>query len=153
MSNTLGWIPIADNDPIAAEKANDNFGIFDAAIAALTPGGVPWDFGFSFSATPSNGATILIIPVTRDIVVPFDMIGSVGAIDGDLPGADYDIEMTVDNSLVGAITIATDGSFSFTTIASHHLSIMATQVIRFVAPAPSSPPPTNVSVVILANLA
>lgn len=149
MSNNLGWTEITENDPIAHEIANDNFGLFDAAISASTG----WDFGFSFSDQPDPDTVIRIIPIVRDITIPADMTGSLGIVEVN-PDLDYPIDVTVDTVSIGTITIQTDGTFVFETDGGTAKDVSAGSFLRFVSP-PASPAITSilgVDCVVLANV-
>jgi hypothetical protein len=88
-----------------------------------------WDFGFAFTAEPAADVVIQIVPVTRAIVIPADMIGSVGFCEVP-PLEDYVVELRVDDVVEGTITAHPDGTFSFST-GGNAVAVAAGQVVTF----------------------
>lgn len=149
MSNNLGWTPIAENDPIGHQVANDNFELFDAAISAAQA----YDFGFTFSALPDPSSILGDVPIVRNITIPANMVGSVG-IARTSPDMDYPIDVRVDDVSIGTITITSYGTFIFETGGGTAKDVDVGSVVSFVAP-PASPPEAsiaNVSVTVRAQI-
>lgn len=149
MSNNLGWTPIAENDPIGHEVANDNFDLFDEAIS----GAQGYDFDFAFTALPDPSTIVGKRVLVRDILVPANFFGSVGSLETS-PDQDYPIDVTVDNVSIGTIIITSYATFIFETVGGTEKTIAANSVVRFISP-PASPAETSltgVSVTIKAAL-
>jgi len=114
---------------------------YSAAIGKWTNQGSPWDFGFTFIDEPTPGGVIQTIPLTRDITIPHNMVGSVGVCESP-PATTYSIDVTLDNVSVGTVHINTDGTYTF--ISGSTILGNAGQIVRFIAP-PASPTPPMVS--------
>jgi len=111
----------------------------------------PWDFGFSFGATPAPSSTIQIVPLTRSIRIAADFAGSVGVCDTS-PTSDFVITASLDGTDFGTITIDSGGAFTFST-SGIEVDASFGQIIRFTAP-PDSPSPdaANVALTVAASL-
>lgn len=87
-----------------------------------------YDFGFSKAAIPTSEEVIGKVVVSRAITIPANMTGSVGHVDTN-PTAQFDIDVTDDGVSIGTISIATNGTFTFTTAGGTSKPVAAGSVI------------------------
>jgi len=93
----------------------------------------PYDFGFVKAATPTADEVLGKVVIPRDITLPADFAGAAGHVDTN-PDAQFDMDVTDDGGSIGTISIATNGSFTFSTAGNTAKSVAAGSVIRFLAP-------------------
>jgi hypothetical protein len=98
-------------------------------------GGALYDLGFYNSGGPPGASELLFKWVaTRDLDQPVDFSGSVGEI-GTNPTAQFDMDVTLEGASIGTISVATDGTFAFTTAGGTAKQISAGERLEIVAPA------------------
>lgn len=102
-------------------------------INIATSASKSYDFGMAFSEEPTVSTIIQRVQVSRSIQVPADMTGSTGSV-ATAPAAQYDIDVRDDNVSIGTISVATDGSFTFTTASNTAKTIAAGSLVTFVTP-------------------
>jgi hypothetical protein len=129
-----------DGSDVRAEGSGDN--------AASSP----YDFGFVKAATPTSSEVIGKVVVPRAMTLPANFSGAFGHVDTN-PTATFDIDVTDDGSSIGTISIATDGTFIFTTAGNTAKSVTAGSVIRFVAPASTDASVAGIAATLVATLA
>lgn len=123
--------------------------VYDGAQWSNTD--TPWDFGFSFGATPVPSSIIQIVPLTRTIVIPANFAGAVAVCD-DHPSSDFVVSVTLDGVEFGTIICDSSGVFSLST-SGVPVTCNFGQIIRFVAPVDSpSPDAANLAVTVAARL-
>ena len=84
------------------------------------------------SAAPTSSEVLLSYVVHGDFMIPENFAGSVGTVGVD-PAASFALDVQVDSSSVGTITIGTDGSFTFATT-SGSIGMAQGSVIEIIAP-------------------
>lgn len=92
-----------------------------------------YDMRFGFTTTPTTDQIIDVIMIGRDITLPADLAGSLGQV-GTNPTASFDLLLKDDGTTIATINIATDGSFTFTTVSGTAKSVAAGSVLTLVAP-------------------
>lgn len=113
-------------------------------------GSSSYDFGMTFGAEPSASTVIQRVQISRAITIPADMTGSTGSVNTN-PGSAYDIDVRDDGTSIGTISIATDGTFTFTTTSNEAKSVAAGSLITFVTPGSADGTIDGVAVGILAT--
>jgi hypothetical protein len=111
----------------------------------------PYDFGFVKAETPTSAEVIGKVVIPRDITLPADFTGAAGHVDVN-PDDAFDIDVTDDGTSIGTISIATDGSFTFTTDGNAAKSVAAGSVSRFVAPANTDATVAGIAVTLIGSL-
>jgi hypothetical protein len=114
-------------------------------------GAQPYDFGFVKTETPTSDEVIGKVVIPRDMTLPADLAGAAGHVDA-TPTAQFDIDVTDDGTSIGTVTIATDGSFAFTTAGNTAKSVAAGSVIRFIAPASTDATVAGIAVTLIGSL-
>jgi hypothetical protein len=111
----------------------------------------PYDFGFVKAETPTSSEVIGKVVIPRDMTLPTDFAGAAGHVDTN-PTAQLDVDVTDDGGSIGTISIAADGTFTFTTAGNTTKSVAAGSVIRFVAPASVDATVTGIAVTLIGSL-
>lgn len=91
-----------------------------------------YDFGFGVIGAPSSTQLVLgrtLIP--RAITIPANFSGSYGYV-GTNPSAQFVIDVRHEGVSVGTISIATNGTFTFSTSGNTPISVAASDIIEFV---------------------
>lgn len=96
-------------------------------------GSSSYDLRFGFTSTPTTDQIIDTIMIGRAITLPADLTGSLGQVRTN-PTASFDLLLKDDGTTIATINIATDGSFTFTTVSGTAKSIAAGSVLTLVAP-------------------
>ena len=98
-------------------------------------GGALYDLGFYYAGGPPGASELMFMWVaTRNLELAADMAGSFGDI-GTNPTAQFDMDVTQDGASIGTISVATDGTFTFTTAGGTAKQIAAGERLEIVAPA------------------
>jgi hypothetical protein len=111
-----------------------------------------YDFGFVKAETPSSSEVIGKVVIPRAITLPADLAGAAGHVDTN-PTAQFDVDLTDGGASIGTISIATGGTFTFTTVDNTAKSIAAGSVVRFVAPASTDATVAGLAVTLIGSLA
>ena len=98
---------------------------------------LPYDIPLSFSGTPDGGALMGKLIAVRDIDFAANFSGSAGHV-GTNPGSTFAIDVKDDGVSIGTISIATGGTFTFTTTSGTAKTVASGSRIEFYAP--SNPP-------------
>lgn len=109
-------------------------------VVAIAGGALPervYDIPLLAFDTPSAGDVLSKIVMDRAITIPADMSGGQCDVDTN-PDGTYDIDLTRNGSSVGTISISTGGAATLTTASNAQQIFSAGDVLRFVAPDPSS---------------
>ena len=92
--------------------------------------------GFDFlGAVPTASQILGGVTLPVDGTIPANCLGSVGslsAVDGIAPTADYEISIQIDGSEVGTVTISTSGGYTFTTTGGLAIGFSGGQVLELV---------------------
>jgi len=116
-------------------------------------GGALYDLGFYDSGGPPGASELLFKWVaTRDLELAADMAGSFGDI-GTNPTAQFDMDVTLEGGSIGTISVATDGTFTFTTAGGTAKSIAAGEVLTIIAPTSADATAADIAVTLAAALA
>jgi hypothetical protein len=116
-------------------------------------GGALYDLGFYYSGGPPGASELLCKWVAaRDLDLPVDFSGSVGEI-GTSPTAQFDVDVAVEGASIGTISIATNGTFTFTTTGGTAKSIAAGEVLTITAPASADATAADIALTLAAALA
>jgi hypothetical protein len=110
-----------------------------------------YDFGFVKAETPSSSEVIGKVVIPRAITLPADLAGAAGHVDTN-PTAQFDVDLTDGGSSIGTISIATNGTFTFTTVDNTAKAIAAGSVVRFVAPASTDATVAGIAVTLIGSL-
>jgi hypothetical protein len=98
-------------------------------------GGALYDLGFYYAGGPPGASELMFKwAATRNVELAADMAGSFGDI-GTNPTAQFDMDVTQDGASIGTISVATDGTFTFTTAGGTAKQIAAGERLEIVAPA------------------
>jgi len=106
----------------------------DGAWVVVSASGGAYDFGIAFGGTPTASEVMGRLSLPRATTCPADFAGSAGHV-GANPTAAFTIDVQDDGASIGTISIATDGSFTFTTTGGLEQVIAAGSLITFAAPA------------------
>jgi len=107
----------------------------------------PYDFGLSFGGTPTAAQTLARLSLPRNVTCAADLAGSVGHV-GVAPTASFAIDMQVNGTSAGTITVDTNGVFSFISAGSVAVPIVAGSLVSFTAPAVADATISDISVTI-----
>jgi hypothetical protein len=100
----------------------------------LGGGSAFYDIGFLYAGGPRGASELLFKWIaTRDLTLPADFSGAVGHI-GTNPTSTFDMDVTLDGSSIGTISVSTAGDFTFTTTSGTAKSVTAGQRLEGVAP-------------------
>lgn len=112
-----------------------------------------YDLGLFLPGNPDNIAQPLLqkIMVIRNCVIPGDFAGAIGHVGND-PDATFEIDVRLDGSSVGTISISTSGTFTFSTSDGDPITITAPGRLEFFAPTTTELGLADVSVTIPAIL-
>lgn len=123
----------------------------DAGTLQGSVGGIA-DFGFASpnGIVPTTSQVIGRTVAARTIYVPADMAGSKGYIATN-PTASFAIDVKVDGTSIGTITISTGGAFTFATSGGIAQVIASGSRIEFVAPATVDATAAGIAATILAT--
>jgi hypothetical protein len=115
-------------------------------------GGALYDLGFYYSGGPPGSSELMFKWVaTRDLELAADMAGSFGDI-GTNPTAQFDMDVTQDGASIGTISVATDGTFTFTTTGGTAKQIAAGEVLEIVAPAAADATAADIALTLAATI-
>jgi len=104
------------------------------------------DIYWNHTGVPLSSEILYKYVASRSLQIPDDFTGSVGHIEVN-PTASFAIDVTVNGSSVGTITIDTAGLFTFVTAGTTVL-LTAGDVVRFVAPGVVDATADNISITI-----
>jgi hypothetical protein len=93
-----------------------------------------YDFGMVANDTPAAGAVLGKVVMTRALVIPALLAGSLAHADTP-PDDPYEITLTRNGTAVGSVTINPDASVDLSTAGSAPVTITPGDIIRFLAPA------------------
>jgi hypothetical protein len=93
---------------------------------------VSYDFGIFFGGTPTSSQLMAMFVAGRAFTLPDDFAGAVGRI-GVNPTSSFVIDVEVNGSAVGTITIGTGGAFTFNTTGGA-VSISVGDYVEIIAP-------------------
>lgn len=133
--------------PVATDKFHfirsngDSPETFSSYIGSLEEIPTPYDVPLAFSGTPGSGALIGKLISVRDIGFEANFSGSAGHV-GVNPDAVFEIDVQDDGVSIGTISIATDGTFTFTTVSGTEKTVLSGSRIEFYAPSDSPPEET-----------
>lgn len=106
----------------------------------------------SFATTSPNSLEVLsIFTADASYQIPANFVGSIASV-GTPPSESYIIDIEVNNSSIGNITISTSGTATFSTTSTTYISIKEGDVISIVAPSTTDPSIKNISLNILLNV-
>lgn len=106
----------------------------------------------SFATTSPNSLEVLsIFTSDTNYQIPANFNGSVASVTTP-PSASYILDVELNNSSIGTITISTSGIATFSTIATTYTSIKEGDVISIIAPATTDASIKNISLNILLNV-
>lgn len=113
-------------------------GLYGAIVVAAVGGTLtrPYDIPLSFAGTPSAGELMGKLIAVRDIDFQANFSGSFGHV-GTNPDATFAIDVQDDGVSIGTISIATNGTFTFTTTSGTAKTVAAGSRIEFYAPSNS----------------
>ncbi len=103
-----------------------------------------YDFGFAFGAAPSNFSVIGRVFIPRAITIPGNFAGAGGFVETN-PDAQFDLDVQDDGFTIGTISVATNGTVSFTTVSGTEKSVAAGSVIRAISPDATSDPEATIA--------
>ena len=116
-------------------------------------GGALYDLGFFYSGGPPGSSELLFKWIaTRDIDLQGNFVGAVGHI-GTNPTAQFDMDVTLEGASIGTISIATNGTFTFTTTGGTAKSMAAGEVLTITAPASADATAADIALTLAATLA
>jgi hypothetical protein len=110
-----------------------------------------YDFGFVKAEIPTSSEVIGKVVIPRDMTLPADLAGAAGHVDAN-PTSQVDIDLTDDGTSIATISIATNGTFTFTTVDNTAKAIAAGSVVRFVAPASTDATVAGIAVTLIGSL-
>lgn len=93
----------------------------------------PYDFGFYFSGLPEPLDILGRVVFVRNMQVLNNFDGSSGSVRVN-PSQQYDISVQKNNVEFGTISIATDGTFTFSTIGLDPIVMSVGDIVTFIAP-------------------
>lgn len=106
----------------------------------------------SFATTSPNSLEVLsIFTADASYQIPANFVGSIASV-GTPPSDSYVIDIEVNHSSIGNITISTSGTATFSTTSTTYISIKEGDVISIVAPSDTDPSIQNISLNILLNV-
>jgi hypothetical protein len=115
-------------------------------------GGALYDLGFYYSGGPPGASELLFKWVaTRNLELAADMAGSFGDI-GTNPIAQFDMDVTLEGTSIGTISIATNGTITFTTTGGTAKQIAAGERLEVVAPASADATAADISLTLAATI-
>lgn len=146
-----------DGDVIVDDAAGESVTItkWTSKRATLSDIGIgagssSYDIRFGFTTTPTTDQIIDVIMIGRNITLPANLAGSLGNV-GTNPTASFDLLLKDDGTTIATINIATDGSFTFTTVGGTAKSIAAGSILTLVAPTTVDATVANMTMTILGS--
>lgn len=113
------WVFITPSEGMGAYIADEDVAvIFDGAdwnAIGGSPPSIPFTIGTGFEETPTASYVIARYTFVEDIDFADDFAGAQGNIEADPADGDFVIDVAVNGSPVGTITISTSGVFTFAT--------------------------------------
>lgn len=113
-------------------------GLFAAGGAAHSQLAV-YDFGMMQWETPAPGAVMGKVVIPRALTIAADFAGSYGHVDVPPDTAGWSLEVTLNGTTIGTVSIDGAGSFVFATTGAEPVAVAAGDVVRFVASAANDP--------------
>lgn len=113
----------------------ETFSGYRAPLSEI-PGAGAYDVPLSYAGTPDAGALMGKLIAVRDIDFEANFSGSAGHA-GTNPDATFDIDVQDDGVSIGTISIATGGTFTFTTTSGTAKTVASGSRIEFYAPSNS----------------
>jgi hypothetical protein len=115
-------------------------------------GGALYDLGFYYSGGPPGASELLFKwAATRNLELAADMAGSFGDI-GTNPTAPFDMDITLESASIGTISVATDGTFTFTTTGGTPKQIAAGERLEIVTPASTDATAADIALTLAATI-
>lgn len=115
-------------------------------------GGALYDLGFYYAGGPPGAFELMFKWVsTRNLELAADMAGSFGDI-GTNPTAQFNMGVTQDGASIGTISVATDGTFTFTTAGGTAKQIAAGERLEVVAPASADTTAADIALTLAATI-
>jgi hypothetical protein len=123
-----------------------------ASTGGGAAGGALYDLGFYYAGGPPGSFELLFMWVaTRNLELAADMAGSFGDI-GTNPTASFDLDATLEGASIGTISVATDGTFTFTTAGGTAKQIAAGERLAIVAPASADATAADIALTLAATI-
>ena len=111
-----------------------------------------YDIGFLYSGGPPGASELLFKWIaTRDLTLPADFSGAVGHI-GTNPTSTFDMDVTLDGSSIGTISLSTGAVFAFTTTSGTAKAVAAGQRLEVVAPASADATAADIALTLTATI-
>ena len=118
----------------------------------LGGGSTFYDIGFLYAGGPPGASELLFKWIaTRDLTLPADFSGAVGHI-GTNPTSTFDMDVTLDGSSIGTISLSTGGVFAFTTTSGTVKAVAAGQRLEVVAPASADATAADIALTLTATI-
>ena len=111
-----------------------------------------YDLGFYYAGGPPGSSELMFKWVaTRNVELAADIAGSFGDI-GTNPTAQFDMDVTLEGASIGTISVATDGTFTFTTAGGTAKQIAAGERLEIVAPASADATAADIALTLAATI-
>lgn len=127
-------------------------GVNMVAVSAIYSGTSPYDVGVFFPGTPTVTQLLARHVAARAFTLPGNFAGSVGHINAN-PTASFAIDVKVQSTTVGTITISTLGVFTFTTVAGAAVNVAIGERISFFGPSPVDATAADIAFTLIGNRA
>ena len=112
-----------------------------------------YDIGFLYAGGPPGASELLFKWIaTRDLTLPADFSGTAGHI-GTNPASTFDMDVTLDGSSIGTISVSTGGVFTFTTTGGTAKAVTAGQRLEVVAPGSADATAADIALTFTAAIA
>ena len=110
-----------------------------------------YDIGFLYAGGPPGASELLFKWIaTRDLTLPADFSGAVGHI-GTNPTSTFDLDVALDGSSIGTVSVSTAGVFSFTTTSGTEKSVTGGQRLEVVAPGSADATAADIALTLTAS--
>lgn len=120
-------------------------------VAGGSASSAPYDLRFAFDATPGGSDVLDTLPLPRAVAFEADFGPSLGLV-GTNPAAPFVLSVQSNGTEIGTVSVATDGSFSFSTNTGSAQIVPAGAVLTLVAPASADAAVANMSLTLAGSV-
>lgn len=138
------------SDIASAPSARENLGLeIGVDVMPVTP--LYYGIGFYFVVTPDPSEILALHVAMSSFTLAANFAASRGSC-GTNPTASFAIDVQKNGASIGTVTIATGGTFTFTTSGGGAKTVAAGDVLKFVAPSSSDATCANVAITLKGTL-
>ena len=125
-------------------------GVNMVAVSAPFSGTAPYDIGFFFPGTPTDTQLLARHIAARAFTLPANFVGAQGHI-GANPTATFAIDVKLNGTTIGTISISTLGAFTFTTTSGTAKPVAVGARLSFFGASPADVTASDITVTLLGD--